>query len=1519
MTEPLDYWTALDRLVKLAGEPQAAAVCAVMRQDAPREARVPSDNTVADWVRMRTVPRDDRLLELFLRALEQLARRRNAALPPVPWPRWQKLAQRAREERRAGAARSVPRTPPGGPDWGREVADAAVWGLVRSEAEALREQARGFAGRLAASYEETSRALAGDPWHDRHLARRISRRTNQLVHLLWRERDGFLEPAEAALVALLPFLHQAHRTRTAADLCHVDPTDLGPRSGPDEFRRMYEVLLRAHERLTRRAEMGVLKDREDGRPGIGWWLFHQWVKRQPGRIADVLAPLEAPEAQLDDLRVVLDPDLLSRLLSCAHAGPHELFDPARADHLRQDAFVLDFHGRDFPEVRERLVGPLFTVAHRMAVEAADLSSVLVRHVGIPDALDLGGFLATVDRASWQSARDGLGLKAACSHPAAVAALAEHARNLEPLLRTVRHTGAADFGGLPLYTRTDDVREVDESGRPVAIGGVIRFRIDEERVQELLMGENLYRDRSLAIRELYQNALDACRYRRARAEAADPFSSYRGRIEFVQGWDEEEGRHYLECRDNGVGMDELTLSEVFSQAGIRFTDLPRYQEERQEWQSRGVTMHPNSRFGIGVLSYFMLADEVRVTTCHMDAVNGRLREITVLITGPGHYFRVRRTDRPGTIGTTVRLYLRGGDKAPSCVRELRRLLGVSEFSTSAVHGTHTATWDAGEPRPREALGIRPDGYSAHGRLVTWAERPGGPDGQVVWCRHGGGLLVDGIHCEPRVRKGVLSRLGETGALRGAIVNLTGATRPRRLSVDRTEILDADVCADAERLLVAALPALLAADPPLLDHAWLTEVAEHSPRLADLVTEAAGAAGYELEVGGVTRSMAVTGFFPSDGGILSSRDLRDGRSRIWRSSMYVAADNAIRLWRLLAHRPHPMLSALTELVPELDQVERVLPALPSDASMHTPKVADAGERPWPSDVRTPAFAAFVAETRGITYRATLARMTALRLRTPALPDGDPVIDEINTALLSDDLLGIDFTHRRHHALDADRPVPPGHLLKARFAFGISLGEATERLRTFGFTVPDLDPSTEDADEHLLRLLSARLDGQSPWLAVDAPVPPDHLVEVHRQLALDIRAAAATLRTFGHTVVGEDQVAENPEETLVLVRWKPGYPTPYHAASDTPASHVLGRALALGRPAREVARDLRALGFTLRITAAQEGLPAEVLREYAPHGWTPELWGQLDAHRAAPPGLLLHTASRQGGTAQQVVARLTALGFTAPPLPSPQETTDLVLLSEKLDGTAPWREAGTAVSVAEIAAMALRTGLAPAAVATRLRLYGLVLPEGPLPPSARDSDQEILGAPPHHHHLTAGKPVPISLVLRAADRLAVPPREVADRLAAYGLATAPVTWPEEPADLLSAVAGSEMPSLDDGGPVPLYEILATSKRHGLPAEEIAELVSGLGLPIKGDDVGHVDTTDIELCGIDSRSATREAPLVALADPLPNFASLFALELPTDGLVDRLRRLGVDLGPLRRTVLEALPDVPGLVMRPGTEIPVT
>ncbi|WP_405628348.1 hypothetical protein OG933_20695 [Streptomyces sp. NBC_00016] len=1468
MTEPLNYQKALTTLLRSAGEPGKTAVRAAMLRVRQQDVQVRGESTVADWIAVRRVPRDDKELELFLDVLQRMALERRRDQPPprfLPRERWRQLAEQERTRR---SERRRPADPPTAPSrssalgrgWRKEVADSPVWRLLKTPADPLKKQAEQVADLLEELYEEARHELAGDPWHEEHLARRICGRTNQLVLLLWRDRENLLTPAEAAVITLLPFLHQAHRSRTAAELSHVEPTDLGHRSEPDGDRRMYERLLRGHQRLVRRAGLGDLNDRgDDGRPLIGWWLFHQWAKRQPGRLGDLLSAVRTRADDLDELGVVLDPDLLSRLLHCTQSSPPELFDSARPEHLRADAFQLDFHGRDFQDVRERLVGPLFVVAQSMAIEVTGLSSVIVRHVGIPEALTPGSLLSTLNKASWPPRQDGIALRAACDHPAVVAALTEHIQHLESLLRVVRRSGSPEFGDLPLFTWADEVREVDDSGAPVPVEGIIRFRLDEERVQELLMGENLYRDRSLAIRELYQNALDACRYRRTRSRAADPYSSYEGRIEFVQGFDEKEGRHYLECRDNGVGMDELTLSEVFSQAGIRFTDLPRYEEEQQEWQSSGVTLHPNSRFGIGVLSYFMLADEVRVTTCHMDRVNGRLRELTVLITGPGHYFRVRPTDGPGTTGTTVRLYLRDGGSAPSCVRQLRRFLGIAEFTTTARHGGEPVRWDPGAMRPREPMGVESNGFEAHGRHVSWSAGPRGEDGQVVWCENGGGILVDGIHAEPRVRRGILAG---PGRLRGVVVNLTGATRPQDLSVDRTEILDEDLCLHVEQLIRGALPTLLSAPTPLLTHGWLGEVANESLRLADIVTEAAGAAKYELEVGGSVSAMSVTGFFPADEDIA----LPDVSAFEATSHFQSSIDAPTRLWRLLAHRPNPLLGMLTEIVPELNRVERVLPARPSDYVARTAGPDGWESRDWPSldddahEMTAPGHGLFVASVSGLSYGEVLSRMAKLGLPAPEPPDGDPVTDEINLALVSHDLRG---AAGGSNFLPTDSTVPPGHLLQAHFGFGISTEEAAQRLRAFRFRVPASIPSASASDELVMRLLSHDLDGQLPWLDPDEPVSPVHLYRAYASLGVRTGIAIRCLESFGFDVHGSSAMADEPDESTIrlfsrsLLGRGVSSPTP-----SVPVGPLFDTAIALQRPVADLAQELRAHGFHVESAAVAERLPLDVLEEGEEWGLSHRDWEMICATERIPPGLLVRIAAHRQTSPEEAARSFRALGFETPTkLPPWPEPTDPTILSVDLDELMPWFDEGDPVSLRHVVRASLETGTSPTAVVSRLRAYGLVPPDTSFPAGYGEGDAYRIsfsfrdrGMHDDDDLPDLGRPVPLHYLLSVASQLSTEPRNLATWLATYGF----------------QVLHDRLELLDETD----HQLFRPSRRGGY----------------------------------DSQIAAR----FSLQSPLTDFLRIaLASDLPAPELVERLERLDVDLDRVRDTVRAALPLVPGLVMK--------
>ncbi|MFD9738884.1 hypothetical protein [Umezawaea sp. NPDC059074] len=204
-------------------------------------------------------------------------------------------------------------------------------------------------------------------------------------------------------------------------------------------------------------------------------------------------------------------------------------------------------------------------------------------------------------------------------------------------------------------------------------------------------------------------------------------SYEGRISFEQGVDDE-GRAYLDCHDNGIGMGDAELRGVFSKAGDRFPEQADFRLEQEAWETLDppVKLFPNSRFGIGVLSYFMLADEILVTTCRLGLDGSPGPVLDAVIHGPGHLFRVRRVADCGEPGARVRPYLKRSDEWSS-VEVVRRLLGITQFDTTADDHAGRARWAAGEWSPLDRC-----------ETVPWRQAPEGV--RVIWCEGDGALLV-----------------------------------------------------------------------------------------------------------------------------------------------------------------------------------------------------------------------------------------------------------------------------------------------------------------------------------------------------------------------------------------------------------------------------------------------------------------------------------------------------------------------------------------------------------------------------------------------------------------------------------------------------------------------------------------------------------------------------------------------------------------------------------------------------------
>lgn len=190
-----------------------------------------------------------------------------------------------------------------------------------------------------------------------------------------------------------------------------------------------------------------------------------------------------------------------------------------------------------------------------------------------------------------------------------------------------------------------------------------FRPNTEKLLQLLSGENLYQDPLVAFREVLQNAFDAVREQIAyeRLQKRDPQN---------EKWDEvfgetheielsleqdTEGNWFFVCIDDGVGMNKTVIRDYLLVSGNTLN--PRLRRLERDCAQVGVPFFRSGQFGIGVLSYFLVADLAVITTRRSPlAGDGESHGWRFESEGIGAFGELRKDESIGR-GTAVRMRLR----------------------------------------------------------------------------------------------------------------------------------------------------------------------------------------------------------------------------------------------------------------------------------------------------------------------------------------------------------------------------------------------------------------------------------------------------------------------------------------------------------------------------------------------------------------------------------------------------------------------------------------------------------------------------------------------------------------------------------------------------------------------------------------------------------------------------------------------------------------------------------------------
>ncbi|MGE0569155.1 MAG: ATP-binding protein [Bacteroidia bacterium] len=134
----------------------------------------------------------------------------------------------------------------------------------------------------------------------------------------------------------------------------------------------------------------------------------------------------------------------------------------------------------------------------------------------------------------------------------------------------------------------------------------KMTLQFEAISSLLMGEKIYGNRSLGLRELIQNSIDACRIREENEQAAYEFGQdkYIPKIKVIL----DPNKNQAIIQDNGIGMSMNIIKKHFLNIGISY-----YKSD--DFLLKDFNYKPIGNFGIGFLSCFMLSDNVMVNTRH----------------------------------------------------------------------------------------------------------------------------------------------------------------------------------------------------------------------------------------------------------------------------------------------------------------------------------------------------------------------------------------------------------------------------------------------------------------------------------------------------------------------------------------------------------------------------------------------------------------------------------------------------------------------------------------------------------------------------------------------------------------------------------------------------------------------------------------------------------------------------------------------------------------------------------------
>jgi hypothetical protein len=306
-----------------------------------------------------------------------------------------------------------------------------------------------------------------------------------------------------------------------------------------------------------------------------------------------------------------------------------------------------------------LLGVILRLADILDFDSKRTPSVLFSHLYVRNPVSIMEWNKHRAVESWMINDNIISFQAKCTHPAIEASIHDFCDIIDNELKLcnnilgeiMKHEDNRDLRfRLPLQiTRNKITTKKDIDGNPEYFFSRTQFTLSKRQVIDLLMGTKLYGNPEVALRELIQNSIDACLLRMALEKKWG--NSYEPKI--VIKYYNENDIDYLEVNDNGIGMDQEVIDKYYSKIGSSFYTSSDFYELKSEYNP---DFKPMARFGIGILSCFMVTDTIVVDTKKITGPNSSSDAFNITIEGQDSIFWVKKGNRQ-KVGTDTRLSLR----------------------------------------------------------------------------------------------------------------------------------------------------------------------------------------------------------------------------------------------------------------------------------------------------------------------------------------------------------------------------------------------------------------------------------------------------------------------------------------------------------------------------------------------------------------------------------------------------------------------------------------------------------------------------------------------------------------------------------------------------------------------------------------------------------------------------------------------------------------------------------------------